>query len=189
LNKRTTISLAIILLVLIIDQSVKFWVKTHMNYGDLIPIIPGSSHAYIHFVENPGMAFGMELGGIWGKILLTLLRIIFILALGGGLHFLIKDKAPIPFIVAVSLILAGALGNIIDSIFYGVLFSASPYHGGVAQFLPPEGGYAPLLRGKVVDMFYFPLIRTTLPEWVPFLGGSPLSFSAPSSMWLTPLFP
>ncbi len=149
-----------------------------MNYGDLIPILPNGK-GFIHFVENPGMAFGLELGGKWGKILLTLLRIIFIIALGGALRFLIKEKAPIPFIIAITLILVGAMGNIVDSIFYGVIFSDSPYHGGIAQFLPQGGGYGSLLEGKVVDMFYFPLLKTTYPDWFPVLHGQSFEFFRP----------
>ncbi len=149
-----------------------------MNYGDLIPILPNGK-GFIHFVENPGMAFGLELGGKWGKILLTLLRIIFIVALGGALRYIIKEKAPIGFIVAITLILVGAMGNIVDSVFYGVIFSESPYHGGIATFMPQEGGQGAWLEGKVVDMFYFPLIKTTYPDWFPFFKGQSFEFFRP----------
>ncbi len=148
-----------------------------MTIGDMFPIIEGTEKGYIHFIENPGMAFGLELGGRIGKILLTLLRIVFIFALGWALRYLIRQKAPMGFIAAISLILVGAVGNIVDSVFYGVLFSSS-YHS-VATFLPEGGGYAPWLEGKVVDMFYFPLIRTEYPSWVPVLGGKPFEFFRP----------
>lgn len=181
MNKRSILAISLFVVVLGLDQWVKFWVKTNMNYGDLIPIVPGFDKGYIHFVENRGMAFGLEFGGKWGKILLTLLRIVFIVALGGALRFLIRQKAPMAFVAAITLILVGAMGNILDSVFYGVLFSESPYHGGIATFLPFDGGraYAPLLEGKVVDMFYFPLIKTAYPAWVPVLGGRIFEFFRP----------
>lgn len=178
MNKRTIVATSLFIVILTLDQWLKFWVKTNMNYGDLIPILPNSK-GFIHFVENPGMAFGLELGGKWGKILLTLLRIIFIIALGGALRYLIKEKAPMAFIVAITLILVGAMGNIVDSVFYGVIFSESNYHGGIAAFMPPEGGYGSILEGKVVDMFYFPLIKTTYPSWFPFMKGQAFEFFRP----------
>lgn len=165
------------MVVLILDQWLKFWVKTNMTIGDMFPIIEGTEKGYIHFIENPGMAFGLELGGRIGKVLLTLLRIVFIFALGGALRYLIRQKAPMGFVAAISLILVGAVGNIVDSVFYGVIFSSS-YHS-VASFLPEGGGYGSLLEGKVVDMFYFPLIRTEYPSWVPVLGGKPFEFFRP----------
>ncbi len=178
MNKRTIVAISLFIVILGLDQWLKFWVKTNMNYGDMIPILPNAK-GFIHFVENPGMAFGLELGGKWGKILLTLLRIIFIIALGGALRYLIKEKAPMAFIVAITLILVGAMGNIVDSVFYGVIFSESPYHGGIANFMPPEGGYGAILEGKVVDMFYFPLIKTTYPSWFPFFKGQSFEFFRP----------
>lgn len=177
LNKRTVLAISIFVVVLILDQWLKFWVKTNMTIGDMFPIFSGSKKGYIHFIENPGMAFGLELGGRWGKILLTLLRIIFIFALGGALRYLILKKAPMMFIGAISLILVGAVGNIVDSVFYGVIFTES-YHS-LATFMPEDGGYAPLLQGKVVDMFYFPLIRSEYPSWFPYFGGQPFEFFRP----------
>ncbi len=132
---------------------------------------------YIHFTENPGMAFGLEFGGVWGKIALSLFRIIAIIALSVWLRNLIKAKAPGIGITAVSLILAGAIGNIIDSAFYGLIFTDSL--GRIAEIFPSEGGYAPVLQGKVVDMLYFPLYSGTLPEWVPAWGGEYFIFFRP----------
>ncbi len=177
MRKRTLLAISIFMVVLILDQWLKFWVKTNMTIGDMFPIIEGTEKGYIHFIENPGMAFGLELGGRIGKVLLTLLRIVFIFALGGALRYLIRQKAPMGFVAAISLILVGAVGNIVDSVFYGVIFSSS-YHS-VASFLPEGGGYGSLLEGKVVDMFYFPLIRTEYPSWVPVLGGKPFEFFRP----------
>ena len=132
---------------------------------------------YIHFTENPGMAFGLEFGGVWGKIALSIFRLIAIGALAYWLRSLIKTTAAGVAITSVSLILAGAIGNMLDSLFYGLLFSDSL--GRVATFLPPDGGYAPMLQGKVVDMLYFPLYSGTLPDWVPVWGGDYFIFFRP----------
>lgn len=132
---------------------------------------------YIHFTENPGMAFGLEFGGVWGKIALSLFRLVAIGALIFWLRTLIKSSAFGVAITSVSLILAGAIGNMIDSLFYGITFSDSL--GRVATVFPAEGGYAPLLQGKVVDMFYFPLYTGTLPDWIPFWGGDYFIFFRP----------
>ncbi len=132
----------------------------------------------LHFVENEGMAFGLKLGGDAGKILLTVFRLIASGVIIAYLRSLIKEKGSLALIVLVSLVLAGALGNIIDSLFYGLIFSASSYHT-VAEFMPNGGGYAPFLKGSVVDMLYFPLIDTFWPEWVPFIGGNRLQFFRP----------
>lgn len=128
----------------------------------------------IHFTENKGMAFGMEFGGDFGKLLLSLFRIV---AIGGMFWYLIhslKKKENIYFIVALSMILAGALGNLIDSAFYGIIFNDSLHQ--VATFMPEEGGYGTFLHGKVVDMFYFPIFSGTYPEWFPAIGGRPFTF-------------
>lgn len=132
----------------------------------------------IHFTENPGMAFGLEFGGDWGKLALSLFRIITVVAIIFWLRSLIRDKAPNVGIVSVSLILAGALGNIFDSAFYGLIFSESTYYE-EAVILPEGGGYAGFLYGRVVDMFYFPLYKGYLPEWVPFKGGDYFIFFRP----------
>ena len=121
---------------------------------------------YIHFTENNGMAFGMELGGDWGKLTLSLFRIIFVVFIVVYLIKLVNKKADQILISSLSLVLAGAIGNIIDGVAYGALFSDS-YHQ-TASFLPESGGYAPLFFGKVVDMFYFPMFKGYLPEWLPY---------------------
>lgn len=164
----------IVFLVLLADQILKIWVKTNMVLGQEYRF---ADWAIIHFTENPGMAFGMELGGSYGKLILTLFRIVVVAGIIYWLRILIKEKTETIGIVAVSLILAGAIGNIIDSIFYGVIFNES--YGQLATFLPPEGGYAGWFHGRVVDMFYFPLYKGYLPEWIPFWGGDYFIFFRP----------
>ena len=126
-----------------------------------------------------GSAFGLSLGGSFGKLFLSLFRIVAVGFLVYLLFQLIKTGEKNGVIIAFSLILAGALGNIIDSAFYGMIFSNSPYHGGVAQFMPAEGGYAPFLMGKVVDMLYFPMINSHFPSWMPIWGGQDFEFFSP----------
>ncbi len=168
----------IVLAVLIIDQAVKIWVKTNLVYGEEFGIF-GLSWARIHFVENEGMAFGITLGGAFGKLALSLFRILAVFFLIYLIRSLIRAKESVGLLLSFSLILAGAIGNIIDSAFYGMIFSASLYHGGLAQMFPEGGGYAPFLFGKVVDMLYFPIIDTRLPEWFPFWGGERFQFFKP----------
>lgn len=171
-------SVLIIFIVLLLDQVLKFWVKTNMYLQEEIPML--GDFFKLHFIENEGMAFGMSLGGVTGKIILTLFRIGAVIFIGYLLNRIIKSKSPFGLIFSMSLILAGAAGNIIDSVFYGVLFEAS--HWGSYQpaaFLPPDGGYAPLLQGKVVDMLFFPLFSGQYPEWVPFIGGREFLFFRP----------
>lgn len=135
---------------------------------------------YIHFIENPGMAFGMEFWGESGKLLLTIFRILAATGFTWYLLKLIREKAHPGLIMSIALVLAGAVGNILDSVFYGVLFGESPYYSAeVATFLPPEGGYAPLLHGYVVDMLYFPVIDGYWPQWVPYIGGDRFQFFRP----------
>jgi len=149
-----------------------------MYAGEEIHVI--GSWFRIHFLENEGMAYGLAYGGALGKIILTVFRLIALVAIGYYLSRLIKRNAATLFIVCMSLIFAGALGNIIDSVFYGLLFEASDiFHPNIAQFLPSGGGYAPLLKGKVVDMLYFPIIRGQLPHWLPIIGGNVYSFFNP----------
>ena len=167
-----------VILILIIDQCSKIWIKTHMNYGEEFLIL-GQSWARIHFVENKGMAFGITLGNDIGKLVLSLFRIVAVGFLIFIIRSLINTKEAKGLIVFFSLILAGAIGNIIDSAFYGLIFSESPYHGGVAEFMPEGGGYAGFLYGKVVDMLYFPMIDTVLPDWVPIWGGERFEFFRP----------
>ncbi|TCO08804.1 lipoprotein signal peptidase [Natronoflexus pectinivorans] len=168
------LSLIIIGVILIIDQVLKIWIKTNMMLGQEYRIF---EWFIIHFVENNGMAFGMELAGEYGKIILSIFRIVAVTAIGWYLYNLTKKDAHTGLIVSVSLVFAGALGNIIDSAFYGMIFDAS--YGRVATFLPESGGYAPFLHGKVVDMFYFPLLTGTYPQWLPFVGGNEFIFFRP----------
>lgn len=132
----------------------------------------------IHFIENPGMAYGMEFGGEYGKLFLTVFRIIAVSGIGYGLHYMIKNKYNRGFILNVALIFAGAFGNIIDSVFYGVIFSESTFYEKAVLF-PEAGGYGSILHGKVVDMLYFPLIEGTFPSWLPVWGGEPFLFFRP----------
>ncbi|HBX49985.1 MAG: lipoprotein signal peptidase [Bacteroidetes bacterium RIFOXYA12_FULL_35_11] len=165
----------IALIIILVDQIFKIWVKTHMILGEEHKIF--GNWFIIHFTENNGMAFGMEFNLEFGKILLSLFRVAAIFAIGWYLYHLSKKNAPFGLIICVSLILAGALGNIIDSAFYGILFSDSLFQ--VAEFLPEEGGYAGFLHGKVVDMLYFPLIEGHFPKWFPFWGGEHFIFFRP----------
>jgi len=149
-----------------------------MEYNESIELL-GLNWALIHFVENPGMAFGIELGGSYGKLALSLFRI---LAVGFLIYYLgqlIRSNVRFGLLVSFALILAGAIGNIIDSAFYGLIFSASPFHGGLATLFPPEGGYAGFLHGKVVDMLYFPIFEGVFPDWLPFWGGEYYLFFKP----------
>jgi len=169
-------SLFIIFLVLLVDQTLKFWIKTHMLLGQDIPIF---GHWFIiNFTENYGMAFGLKFGGDYGKLMLSLFRILAVGAIGYYLYTLIREKANFGFVACISLIFAGAMGNIIDSAFYGLLFSESTFMQ-TATFLPAGGGYGSFLHGKVVDMLYFPLISGNYPAWVPFLGGQDFLFFRP----------
>jgi signal peptidase II len=167
--------LTIVLVVLLLDQILKIWVKTHMMLGEEFNVI--GNWFFIHFIENNGMAFGMELAGKFGKIILSVFRIIAVVGIGYYISQLTKKNAPAGLVVSVSLVLAGAIGNIIDSAFYGLIFNDS--YPQVATLFPSEGGYAPFLYGKVVDMFYFPLIEGYFPEWLPIWGGKHFVFFRP----------
>lgn len=169
----------LVLVILIIDQASKIYIKTNFYYHEMVPIF-GLDWAYLHFVENNGAAFGLSLGGEWGKLALTTFRIVTVCILAYFINMLIKRRESMGMIMALSLVFAGAIGNIIDSVFYGVIFSESGFSPeGVAIFMPPDGGYSSLFHGKVVDMFYFPMIDTYWPDWVPVIGGNSFQFFRP----------
>ena len=171
-KKFTRLLIIISAAILVVDQIVKILVKTHMQIGEDIPLI--GTWCHLHFIENEGFAFGTAIGGVTGKYLLTLFRI----AATGFIIWLIakylREGQRHSLILSLTVIAAGAIGNIIDSCFYGILFNESYYS--VATLFPPDGGYAPLLQGRVVDMFYFPLFELDWPYWVPFVGGEHFEF-------------
>lgn len=177
-------SIILIIIILLLDQISKIYIKTHFVLSEEIKVF-GLDWFRIHFLENNGMAWGKEFGGKSGKLFLTLFRLVAITGIGYWLYDAIKNKSSKILLTAISLIFAGALGNIIDSVFYGEIFSDS--YRKLATFLPSEGGYSSLFHGKVVDMLYFPLIdmmlpewipniQFTLPDWLPFFGGKYFSF-------------
>lgn len=171
-KKQYIIIFALMAVILLIDQAVKILVKTNMHIGEEIPLI--GNWCLLHFVENEGFAFGMAFGGNLGKIILSVFRFV---ASAGVLWYLlrsVKRGTRTSLVICLSLIFVGAVGNLIDSCFYGLIFNESYYN--VAQLFPTEGGYAPFLRGRVVDMFYFPIIDSTWPSWIPFIGGSHFTF-------------
>jgi len=195
--KRSHLIILTVFLVLLVDQAIKIYVKTTLGYGDGYNLL-GLEWARIHFVENEGMAFGITFGnkcigtttadgscnGIMltpdtGKLILSVFRLLMISFLIYFLRELVRAKESKGLLVCLSLILAGAIGNVLDSAFYGLIFSESPYHQGVATMFPEGGGYAPFLFGKVVDMFYFPMVDTRLPAWFPFFGGDRFEFFRP----------
>ena len=162
----------VILAILLIDQAIKIWVKTSMTLHESIHI---TDWFYIAFIENNGMAFGMQLGS---KIILSLFRVVAIGILGYYIWQQVQRQAKTGYIILLSMVLAGAAGNLIDCMFYGLIFNASsPYY--LSYFVPFGTGYAPFLMGKVVDMFYFPLIESDWPQWVPFVGGDHFIFFSP----------
>lgn len=162
----------IVIAILLIDQAIKIWVKTSMSLHESIHV---TDWFYITFIENNGMAFGMQLGS---KIVLSLFRILAIIALGYYIWLQVRRQSRTGYIVCLSMVLAGAAGNLIDCLFYGLVFNASsPYY--LSYFVHFGTGYAPFLMGKVVDMFYFPLIETEWPLWMPFVGGDHFVFFSP----------
>lgn len=174
--KKYKIPLLTIFSVLFIDQFIKIYIKLNYPLGEVTRV--AGDWFILHFTENPGMAFGLEFGGDYGKLFLSVFRII---ACGVGVWYittLVKKGEHWGFILSVSLILAGAMGNIFDSVFYGVLFGESDEFN-VAQFMPAEGGYAGFLHGRVVDMFYFPLYEGHFPDWFPIWGGEDFQFFRP----------
>ncbi|QJB34946.1 lipoprotein signal peptidase [Chitinophaga oryzae] len=166
----------IVILILVIDQTLKFWIKTHMFMQQEFIIFPNWFR--IHFIENEGMAYGLKFGGDFGKILLTTFRLVAVVAGFIYMKKLIREKYSTGLLICGSLILAGAAGNLIDSMFYGLIFNDSIGYE-VAQFMPPGGGYGSFLHGRVVDMLYFPIYEGYLPSWIPFKGGDYFVFFRP----------
>ena len=165
----------LVFVVLLIDQISKFYIKTHFEYNEELLIL-GQKWARLHFVENEGMAFGITFEWTYGKLFLSLFRILMVAGLIYYIRALIAAKAPTGFVLSVGLITAGALGNIIDSAFFGMIFTETPYHGGLAELVPFGEGYGKFLHGKVVDMLYFPMHNFELPSW---LGGGNWLFFSP----------
>ncbi|QMU63401.1 MAG: lipoprotein signal peptidase [Flavobacteriaceae bacterium] len=166
------IALLTIIVAVLVDQITKIYVKTHFEYNESVKVFDWFQ---ILFVENNGMAMGIELGGNLGKLFLTLFRLLVVPVIVYWLIITLKKNMPTVVVVAIALIFSGAIGNIIDSVFYGVIFD-SPKGGGVATLFA-ENPYGSLFHGKVVDMFYFPIIKNaTWPEWIPFIGGDSFSF-------------
>lgn len=167
-------AIIIVVVVLLIDQISKIYIKTHFHLGEYINVM-GLDWFQIRFVQNNGMAWGTEFGGRTGKLVLTLFRLIAVTGIGYWLYKSIKEKRHKILIVAIALIFAGAMGNIIDSLFYGLLFD-DPYHNKIATLFAKDN-YDILFYGKVVDMFYFPIIENgTFPSWIPFIGGKTFTF-------------
>jgi signal peptidase II len=169
-------SILLIAAIIIADQALKFWIKTSFSFGHVTNVL-GLEWFRLYFIENEGMAWGWKFGGEWGKVALTLFRLVAVIFGTWYLVKIIREKYTTGFIVCASLIYAGALGNLIDSMFYGMLFSATDYNT-IATFLP-EKGYASFLHGHVVDMLYFPLVKTTYPDWFPMIGGREFEFFSP----------
>ncbi len=170
-------ALLVIFGVLLLDQFIKILIKTHFYYGETYYVF-GLNWFQIHFIENNGMAFGMEFAGSYGKIILTVFRLIASSAIAWYLWILIKKQSNSFLIITIALIFTGAIGNILDSMFYGLMFSESTGFD-KAVFMPAGGGYGTFLHGKVVDMLYFPVINTTWAHWIPFIGGSSFEFFQP----------
>lgn len=169
-------TLFLITILLILDQLSKIWIKTNMTLGESFMVI--GNWFQIRFIENRGAAYGFEFGGDIGKLSLSLIRIFAIIFGVYYINKLIKNKTSFGVIFGISLIFCGALGNLIDSAFYGIIFSEStPFS--IATAFPQDGGYASFLHGNVVDMLYFPMIKTTLPEWLPIFGGDYFEFFSP----------
>ncbi|MDR1672394.1 MAG: lipoprotein signal peptidase [Bacteroidales bacterium] len=178
-------SILLVTVILLLDQALKIWVKTNMSLGEDISLI--GTWARIHFVENPGMAFGWMFGGKAGKLFLSVFRIIAIAAIIWYLRMLVRDNAPKGFVLCISSVLAGAMGNMIDCAFYGWIFdTGTVYNTEIGEYMGYAGvsalscgGYAPFLQGCVVDMLSFPILHGVFPEWLPLVGNSSFLFFAP----------
>ena len=170
--KRGWLAALIVVAILVIDQVIKIWVKTNMTLHEQIEIF---SWFKIVFIENNGMAYGMEIGS---KLVLSIFRVVAVSILGYYIAQQVRKQARYGYLICLSMVMAGAAGNIFDSMFYGLIFNASSEFY-TSYFVPFGTGYAPFLMGKVVDMFYFPLIVTTWPDWVPMFGGQPYVFFSP----------
>ncbi|MEZ4920049.1 MAG: lipoprotein signal peptidase [Saprospiraceae bacterium] len=176
--KRSYFVILVIALVLLLDQWLKIYIKTNFEYNQEEAIL-GLSWARLHFVENEGMAFGITFGWKYGKLLLSVFRILMVVGLAWYIRLLIKLEVPLGFLASIGLITAGAIGNILDSALYGLIFSESPYHGGLAELVGFGEGYGTFLHGKVVDMLYFPITWIHVPEWIPWMGGGDYLFFSP----------
>lgn len=164
----------LIVVILLIDQISKFYIKTNFVLGEAVEVFDWFK---ILFVENKGMAWGAQIPGEYGKLILTTFRLVAIVAIGYWLWDSVRKNSSRVLVAAIALIFAGAMGNIIDSVFYGVIFDSSLHQ--LATFMPEDGGYSSLFHGNVVDMFYFPLWQGNLPEWLPFWGGEYFTFFEP----------
>lgn len=169
-------AILIIAIVIIIDQALKIWIKTNYPLGPITNML-GLPWAKLYFIENEGMAWGWKLGGEWGKMMLTLFRLAAVIFGTWYLGKIVKQKYSRGFIVCAALIYAGALGNLIDSLFYGLIFEESTYTH-IAGIFPAEG-YGSFLHGKVVDMLYFPMVHSNFPGWIPLIGGKEFEFFSP----------
>jgi signal peptidase II len=167
----------LIAIIIIVDQALKIWIKTTFRLHQHVEM--GGFHwAQLYFVENEGMAWGWKFGGEWGKMILTLFRLAAVIFGTWYLRRMVNQGYTKGFIICASLIYAGALGNLIDSMFYGLIFTESDRYT-IATMFPDQGGYAGFLHGKVVDMLHFPIINTRWPDWMPFFGGSDFTFFSP----------
>lgn len=171
-KKQARLVVLLVAALIVVDQVVKILVKTNMQIGEDIPLI--GEWCRLHFIENEGFAFGMSMGGATGKVVLTLVRLVASAVIAWLLVRMVKGGTRSSLVVSLALIFAGAVGNLVDSCFYGLIFNESYYS--VATLFPADGGYAPLLQGKVVDMFYFPLFEFDWPTWVPLVGGNHFEF-------------
>lgn len=169
-------AILIIAIVIVVDQALKIWIKTNYPLGPVTNMF-GLSWAKLYFIENEGMAWGWKLGGEWGKMLLTLFRLAAVIFGSWYLVKIVKENYSKGFIICASLIYAGALGNLIDSLFYGLIFEESTYTH-IAKMFPAES-YGTFLHGKVVDMLYFPMVHSNFPGWIPFVGGKEFEFFSP----------